>query len=227
MYFFFRLRAANIKVRFVTNTTKESGKTLYDRLIKLGFQLEPEEIWSSLTAASKYIVDKQLNPFYIASDDALSQLPPADATKSFNAVVVGLAPEKFTFDEFNKALDVLRNGGQLVAIHAGRFYKTSQGYAIGPGFVTKGLEYSAGVPSVVIGKPDPQFFLSGKPAGVDAERCVMIGDDPTDDIEGARKVGMQTILVKTGKYAGFKTPPQTDSILAADFEEAVNIILNS
>lgn len=114
-----------------------------------------------------------------------------------------------------------------MAIHAGRFYKTSAGYAIGPGFVTKGLEYSAGVPSVVIGKPDPSFFLRGKPAAVDVSRCVMIGDDPVDDIEGARAVGMQTILVRTGKYAGFKTPPQTESILATDFEEAVQIILNS
>lgn len=69
--------------------------------------------------------------------------------------------------------------------------------------------------------------MSGKPIGVEPEKCVMIGDDPADDIEGARKVGMQTILVKTGKYAGFKVAPETESIVAADFEEAVNIILNS
>lgn len=114
-----------------------------------------------------------------------------------------------------------------MAIHAGRFYKTSSGYAIGPGFVTKGLEYSAGVSSIVIGKPDPSFFLRGKPENVDADKCVMIGDDPVDDIEGARVVGMQTILVKTGKYAGFKVPPKTTSVLANDFEDAVNIILRS
>lgn len=121
----------------------------------------------------------------------------------------------------------MRNGGKLIAIHAGRFYKTSQGYAVGPGFVTKGLEYSASVSSVVIGKPDPSFFLSGKPDGVEPGQCVMIGDDPNDDIEGAKQVGMQTILVKTGKYAGYKTPPQVDTVLAADFEEAVELILNS
>lgn len=94
-----------MKVRFVTNTTKESVNTLYDRLIKLGFKLEKEEIWSSLTAASKYILENNLNPFYIASDDALSQLPPVDETKPLNAVVVGLAPEKFCYEYFNKALE--------------------------------------------------------------------------------------------------------------------------
>lgn len=100
-----RLRAAQVQVRFVTNTTKESGNTLYERLIKLGFQLEKGEIWSSLTAATKYIETNNLNPFYIASDDALGQLPPSDESKPFNAVVVGLAPDKFTFDYFNKALE--------------------------------------------------------------------------------------------------------------------------
>lgn len=78
---------------------------MYDRLIKLGFTLEKEEIWSSLTAATKYINENQLNPLYIASDDALSQLPPVDETKPLNAVVVGLAPDKFCFDYFNKALE--------------------------------------------------------------------------------------------------------------------------
>lgn len=101
----FRLREAQVKVRFVTNTTKESVNTLYDRLIKLGFQLEKNEIWSSLTAATKYIKDNRLNPFYIASDDAMSQLPPTDSTKPTDAVVVGLAPEKFNFEYFNQALE--------------------------------------------------------------------------------------------------------------------------
>lgn len=122
---------------------------------------------------------------------------------------------------------VLRNGGQLVAVHAGRFFKTPQGYAVGPGFVTKGLEYSTGVTQIVIGKPDPLFFKSGIPQGIEPSRCVMIGDDPVDDIEGAKKLGMQTILVKTGKYAGFKVPPEVDTVMANDFEHAVDLILNS
>ncbi|XP_063702634.1 haloacid dehalogenase-like hydrolase domain-containing protein 2 [Culicoides brevitarsis] len=223
-----KLRAANIKIRFVTNTTKESVSTLYNRLVKLGVKLEKDEIWSSLTAASKYIKDKNLNPFYIASEDALSQLPPVDESKPLNAVVVGLAPDKFCFEYFNKALDVLRKGGVLIAIHAGRFYKTSSGYAVGPGFVAKGLEYSTGVSPIVIGKPDPLFFQSGIPEGLEPAKCVMIGDDPVDDIEGAQKLGMQTILVtKTGKFAGYEIPPEVDSVMVDDIEAAVELILNA
>lgn len=115
-----------------------------------------------------------------------------------------------------------------MAIHAGRFYKTSQGYAVGPGFVVKGLEYSTGVSPVIIGKPDPQFFQSGIPDGLDPKNCVMIGDDPVDDIEGAQKLGMQTILVtKTGKFAGFTNPPPVDTIMVDDFDAAVNLIFGN
>lgn len=122
---------------------------------------------------------------------------------------------------------VLRKGDAvLVAIHAGRFYKTSEGYAVGPGFVAKGLEYSTGVSPVVIGKPDPLFFKSGIPDGIEPQKCVMIGDDPVDDIEGAQKLGMQTILVtKTGKFAGFTSPPPVDTVMVDDFDAAVKLIL--
>lgn len=115
-----------------------------------------------------------------------------------------------------------------MAIHAGRFFKTSRGYEVGPGFVTAGLEYSTGVKQVIIGKPDPGFFKTGIPSGIEPQNCVMIGDDPVDDIGGAQKLGMQTILVtKTGKFAGFTNPPPVETVMVDDFDAAVNLILST
>ena len=68
------------------------------------------------------------------------------------------------------------NGGKLIAIHEGKFYKTKNEMALGPGFVTKGLEYSAGVKSIVIGKPNEYFFQSSLPVNALPENCLMIGD---------------------------------------------------
>lgn len=48
--------------------------------------------------------------------------------------------------------------------------------ALGPGFVVKGLEYSPGVKSIVIGKPNEYFFKSGLPKNANLENCLMIGD---------------------------------------------------
>lgn len=102
-----RLRKSNVGVKFVTNTTKESSQTLYNRLIKIGFNLEKEEIFSSLTATVKYVESNKLNPFYLVSEDARTDFPPEDINCDLNAVVVGLAPNEFHYENLNKAFKYL------------------------------------------------------------------------------------------------------------------------
>lgn len=96
-----RLRALNIPIKFVTNTTKESSETLMSRLTKIGFKVTPDEIHSSLKAAANYVVENNLTPFYLLSDDARKDFPNSD--KEFDSVVIGLAPDKFHYDNINAA----------------------------------------------------------------------------------------------------------------------------
>lgn len=99
-----RLRDANLSIKFVTNTTKESSNCLYERLINLGFYLQKEEIFSSLAAARKLIISRQLNPMLLIDPAALEDFQDLIKMKTTpNAVVVGLAPSKFNYDELNKA----------------------------------------------------------------------------------------------------------------------------
>lgn len=56
------------------------------------------------------------------------------------------------------------------------------------------------------------FLLVAKRIGVPARNCVYIGDNPETDVEGAKAVGMTTILVKRRPYAvpvKGKDPPLT------------------
>lgn len=49
--------------------------------------------------------------------------------------------------------------------------------ALGPGCFVKGLEYSSGTKSVLIGKPNEYFFKSALNGhDISVENCVMIGD---------------------------------------------------
>lgn len=94
-----------IIVRILTNTSKESTKTLYERLQRIGLQLNgPTDICTSLTATAEYVRAERLEPYYILSDDAATEFPAAvsDASKC-TAVVVGLAPEQFNYDRMNTA----------------------------------------------------------------------------------------------------------------------------
>lgn len=220
-----RLRKTGIHIKFVTNTTKESGETLYNRLAKMGFELDKHEIYSSLSATANYVKNKNLNPFYLVSADARRDFP-QESSDNYNAVVVGLAPNEFHYENMNKAFRILMDNkdSQLIAVHQGKYYKRGDGLALGPGCFVKGLEYAASVNAVLIGKPNRYFFESAIPEGVKAEECVMIGDDPNDDCKGSLAVGMKSILVKTGKYLPHVVVDPPPTLLAENFAEAVKWI---
>ncbi len=57
-------------MRFVTNTTKESKNQLHNLLTNLGFNIDKNEIFTSLTAARNLIVEKNLRPMMLLEDGA-------------------------------------------------------------------------------------------------------------------------------------------------------------
>lgn len=95
---------SDISVRFVTNTTKESKDSLINRLHAIGFtSICKEDIYSSLTAAVQYVKCHSLNPYYFLTEDAYKDFSDIPTGDEKNSVVVGLAPEKFTYDNMNIA----------------------------------------------------------------------------------------------------------------------------
>ncbi|OQR74319.1 haloacid dehalogenase hydrolase domain-containing protein 2-like [Tropilaelaps mercedesae] len=223
-----RLREVGVKIRFVTNTTKESSTKLHSRLLALGFDIDRNEIFSSLIAARDYVRKHQLRPYLLVHDDAMEDFSELEGRSNLNAVVVGLAPEKFTYNKLNEAFQILLNGGHLIAIHKGRYYRADGGLALGPGPFVAGLEYATGIQAEVVGKPNKLFFQEALQGMTDdPSEAVMIGDDIMDDIQGAMDVGMGAILVKTGKYlAGDEKKSQSRPTAAvADFDQAVDFII--
>ena len=76
-----------------------------------------------------------------------------------NAVVVGLAPEKFNHQCLSNAFRLIKEkNAPLIAINKARYIATSEGLSLGPGCFVSGLEYSADIKAEVIGKPEQSFF---------------------------------------------------------------------
>lgn len=222
-----RLRDAGLQIRFVTNTTKESRRRLHERLTAIGFEISKDEIFSSITAARSYIQSRNLRPHLMVSEEAMEEFEGVDTTEP-NAVVVGLAPDKFDFGPMNDAFRLVLQGARLIAIHKGRYYRTKEGLALGPGPFIAALEYATDVTAKVVGKPEKSFFKSVlRQLDTRPEDAIMIGDDVRDDIGGAQKVGLRGILVKTGKYMSgdeFKIDPRPWATVPS-FVEAVDLIL--
>ncbi|KAF7282803.1 hypothetical protein GWI33_001949 [Rhynchophorus ferrugineus] len=223
-----RLRETDLKVKFVTNTTKESKQILFDRLRNLGFAVNKDDILSSLGACRNLIIERKLKPLLMIAPEALEDFVGLEcpSNKTPNAVVIGLAPTEFNYNRLNEAFRCLQNGAELIAIHAGKYYKTSDGLSLGPGCFVKGLEYSAQCSATLVGKPNKLFFQSAL-GDVSANETVMIGDDVTDDVKGAMDAGLQGYLVQTGKYKEgdeHKISPKPTKVFPS-FVEAVDYII--
>ena len=224
-----KLRLGNVAIKFVTNTSKESKNVLYSRLTKLGFDIKKDEIFSSLGAARQLVISHKLNPLLLVDDCAMEDfIDVVDKNKETDAVLVGLAPDKFDYQHLNDAFKLVLNGAPLIAIHKGRYYKRSDGLALGPGPFVQGLEYATNIQAQVIGKPSLDFFISAL-GGINPNEAVMIGDDVNDDIAGAQAAGIKGFLVKTGKYrvGDENTINPLPSNVCQSFVDAVDIILGS
>ncbi len=62
------------------------------------------------------------------------------------------------FPQMNEALRLVMNGAELIAIHKGRYLKTKEGLALGPGPYVAALEFATGKTAMVVGKPEAEFF---------------------------------------------------------------------
>ncbi|CAD5111869.1 DgyrCDS1135 [Dimorphilus gyrociliatus] len=224
-----RLRESGVKVKFVTNTTKESLSSLYNRLINIGFSIDKNEIYTSLTAAKNYITENKIRPLLLLDDDAKKDFDGVVETEP-NGVVVGLSPKSFNYDTLNKAFRLLLHGHPLIAIHKARYFKKADGLYLGPGPFVSALEYASNAKPILIGKPNESFFQEAlSQLNCQANKTVMIGDDVHDDLEGASKIGMKSVLVKTGKYREkdeCKIPNFRPTCIVNDFSESVEWIID-
>ncbi|CAH1789818.1 unnamed protein product [Owenia fusiformis] len=226
-----RLRDTSLNIRFVTNSSKESKLSLYKRLKNMGFDIKMDEIFTSLTAARQLVETRKLRPMLILTEEAMDDfkgIPNEDP----NAVLVGLTPDKFNYEHLNTAFRVLLDKPDipLIAINKARYIKQLSGLSLATGPFVTALEYAVDRKAELVGKPNSAFFLESiKDFGCEASSTVMIGDDVRDDVEGAMKIGMFGILVKTGKYRDgdeTKIKPGPDAI-CSDIGDAVEYIITN
>ena len=197
------LRARGIPYRFITNTTIYSRLTLLERLRALGLELELHELYTATYAAVRYLRGQNAKSYYpLLMPDAqleFTDIEIDEASPEF--VVVGDMGPSFTYGRLNKAFRAVLDGAQLVALHKKRFWRTEQGLFLDAGPFVVALEYATQVGAVVVGKPSESYFkLVLDDLGLPPERVAVIGDDIEIDVQGAKRMGMQGWLVKTGRF---------------------------
>ena len=197
------LRERGLALRFVTNTTSRPRRQILERLHRLGFEVDAEELSTpAALAVAHCAANDRRRAMLLVRDDVKEDFADLEeADDDVQSVVVGDLGEDFGYDVLNRAFGHVMDGAELIALQKNRYWLRPEGLALDVGPFVAALEYATRRDALVVGKPSRDFFatiLSGIP--VESGEAAMVGDDVESDIGGAQDAGLAGILVRTGKY---------------------------
>ena len=200
----------NIQWALITNNNTYTVEDCLDKLTGFGIPAKPHNVYTSSTAAAKYILDKygQDSRLHVIGVRGLTktledagfkfsqgeEIPAGDV----KAVVAGMDP-LLTYQKVTTAVRLILEGAEFIATNTDGTYPTPDGIYPGTGMVIGALHYSSGVEPQITGKPHPFIFRTALQAlGVQCGETLMVGDRLNTDILGAGQVGIDTAAVLTG-----------------------------
>ncbi len=201
------VREQRIPHLFLTNTTSRSRGAIVAELCAMGIAVAADEVLTPALAAVHWLraSGRQRLALFVtaAAMSDFAGFTRCDSDGEVDAVVVGDLGEQWDFTVMNRAFRLLMSDAAppLLGLAMTRYWQSGEELRLDAGPFIRALEYATGREAVVMGKPAAHYFQSAlSRLGVAAEQAVMIGDDIRGDIEGAQRLGMQGLLVRTGKF---------------------------
>ena len=190
----------NLPVRFITNTSRSTRNSILEKLAAMNLNISEDQLFTAAIAARNYIKENNLHPYLLIHPNLVPEFSDFDS-QEFDSVLLGDAGLDFTYKNLNKAFRILFEGASLFAMGDNRYFKEEDGFSLDAGPFVHALEMASGVKATILGKPAKEFFLEAiKDFHCSPHEVVMVGDDVEADVNGAFVAGLQSILVKTGKY---------------------------
>ncbi len=197
------MRAAGIRVRFLTNTTSIKRDAIAANLTRLGFDAAAAQVFSPGYAAARYLRAQGWSAHLLVRAAALEDFAGVshDDVKP-QAVVVGDLADEWTYERLNHAFRLVHQGGaRLVGLGRSSYWRAARGLLLDVGPYLAALESATGQQALVFGKPERAIFDAVvADLGLPAAEVAMIGDDLACDVLAAMRVGMRGVLVRTGKF---------------------------
>jgi len=219
--------AAGMRLAYVTNNAFRTPAAIAALLTSFGVPADPEDVVTSAQAAARMLAERLPAgaPVLVIGGSGLRMAlrerglrPVSTAADRPQAVVQGYSPDV--------DYSILAEGGLAVA--AGALFVASNGDLTlpsrrgrqpGNGSLTQVIATATGMTPLVAGKPEPPLHHESV-LRTGAEHPLVVGDRLDTDIEGAQRVGADSLLVLTGvtgpAEAILAPPAQRPTYLAED-----------
>jgi glycerol 3-phosphatase-2 len=212
------LLAAGKRIVFVTNNPAKFPAAYAERLRGFGVEVEESQIVTAGMVAAR-LAREAAGPdgsAFVVSRATLKEMVAAagvtvlegEAGREAGVVVVS-GHRDFDYEALLTAKRALDRGAALIATSRDPTMPMPGGEWPGTGAVLAAVETASGRVAEIAGKPERHLFeLALEVLDLDRARVAMVGDRLSSDIEGGRRAGLATILVRSG----------TDSEEGADAE---------
>ncbi|MBZ0264435.1 TIGR01458 family HAD-type hydrolase [bacterium] len=198
-----RLRSLKLRVVFVTNTTRKPRRMIHEQLIKLGFDVDINDVICPTVIARERIMRmKKPTAALFLNEDVFEDFEGLKISNTrAGAVVMGDLGDQFTPAVLDDIFRLVFSGSELIALQKNRYWRDAEGLRLDLGPYVAAVEYATGKMADVVGKPSPGFFRGLLTRyRVRPDNALMVGDDIESDVMGAQRLGIRSVLVKTGKY---------------------------
>jgi HAD superfamily hydrolase (TIGR01450 family) len=198
-------RGAGMRLAFVTNNASRTPEAVAEHLRELGVEAAEGEVVTSAQAACRVLADRLpagARVLVVGGEglhrEAVARgfTVVASADDDPAAVVQGYGPD-VGWRDLAEATVAVHRGAWWVACNLDATVPSPRGPLPGNGSLVGTVRVATGVQPLSTGKPDPAMHRESVERS--AARCpVVVGDRLDTDIEGASRVGCDSLLVLTG-----------------------------
>lgn len=236
------LRSHNKKVLFFTNNSSRSGRIYYERLNKMGFAPNKDEVLTSGDVTASYISENRKNvPVYLIGTAELWEVFSQYGVNLINdskgniiknehpLIVVSGFDTELTYKKLELGCTFIRNGADYYSTHPDFNCPTNNGYIPDSGSIAAAITASTGVSPIYFGKPHKNAIDIIKKISKckEAEMCIF-GDRLYTDIAFGKNNGISAFLMLTGEGTAKDAEKLSDDfrpdIIFENFKETLEIM---
>lgn len=185
-----------------TNSVKTKSLQI-SRLARAGIEVSESQIFSPINSINQHISKNEFDNVYtIGSEKEINQIEAnQDNVNPQLIILLDFEKTNVPYMELQKLIHLVEEGCPIITASRSSYYLVNGKKTIDTGAYVALIESIINNEIGVFGKPSTYYFKYAleKFNETDSETW-MIGDDWQTDIIGAKKSGLNTILVKTGKY---------------------------